>query len=107
MLTLSLSRNASAISSLTMSIATGGSPLALWSNTGVGVWVLCRLPPHWLGFCGALILALCGSYDWIFLSNLLGGAEKYSSPRVWDFILRYWGTVGCDGRFSWDDCVFG
>jgi hypothetical protein len=51
-----------AISFLTISMAAGGSPPALWSNIGVVVWILvCCFPSHWHGFCGALMLALCGS----------------------------------------------
>jgi hypothetical protein len=62
MLTPSLSRNAPAISSLTMSIAVGGRPPALRSNIGEVVWILaCCLTPHWFEFCGVLISALCGS----------------------------------------------
>jgi hypothetical protein len=52
MLIPSLSQNAPAISSLTMSIATDGSQLALWFNIGVGVLVLCRLLVHGFGFSG-------------------------------------------------------
>jgi hypothetical protein len=37
MLTLSLSRNASVIFALTMSMAASGSPSTLWSSIGVGV----------------------------------------------------------------------
>jgi hypothetical protein len=62
MLTPSLSRNAPAISSLTISMAAGERPPVLWSNMGEVVWMLvCRLPSHWLEFCGVLIFALCGS----------------------------------------------
>jgi hypothetical protein len=51
MLTPSLSRNASAISSLTISIAAGGRPPTLWSDMGGVVWILaCCLPPLGLGF---------------------------------------------------------
>jgi hypothetical protein len=50
MLTLSLSRNTLAISSLTISIATGGRPLALCSTMGEIVWILvCCLSPIGLG----------------------------------------------------------
>jgi hypothetical protein len=63
--------------------------------------------PTGLGLVGALMLALCGSYDWSSLSGLLGGAKNYSSPDVWDVTLRYWGTVVCDEGFSWDICVVG
>jgi hypothetical protein len=60
MLTPSLSRNAPAISSLTLSMAAGARPPALWSNIGGVGWKLaCCLPPHWL--CGALPLSLYGS----------------------------------------------
>jgi hypothetical protein len=46
MLTPSLSRNAPAISSLTISIAAGGRLLALWSDMGEVVWILaCCFPP--------------------------------------------------------------
>jgi hypothetical protein len=108
MLTLNLSRNAPAISSLTMSMAPGESPSAPWSSIGVGVWMLvCYFPTHWLGFCGPLMFALCCSYDWSSLSGFLGGAEKYSPPCVSDVILQCWGAIGCDGRFSWDGCVVG
>jgi hypothetical protein len=66
-----------------MTMVDGGSPSALWSNIGVVVWKLvCCFPTHWLEFSGALMLALCGSYDWSFLSVLLRGAEKYSPPHV-------------------------
>jgi hypothetical protein len=83
MLTLSLSQNGPAISSLTMSMAAGGSPSALWSNIGVVVWILYVVSlPHWLGFYGVLMLSLCGSYDWSFYFDLLEGAEKYSPPHV-------------------------
>jgi hypothetical protein len=44
MITLSLSQKALAMSSLTMLMAADGSPLAHWSNIGVGVWILCCLP---------------------------------------------------------------
>jgi hypothetical protein len=58
-LTPSLSRNAPAISSLTISMAAGGRPPTLWSNMGEVVWMLvCCFPPHWFEFCGALIHAL-------------------------------------------------
>jgi hypothetical protein len=61
MLTPSLSRNAPAISSLTISIATGGRPPTLWSDMGEVVWILaCCIPPiGW--FCDVLIFSLCGS----------------------------------------------
>jgi hypothetical protein len=36
---------------------------------------------HWLWFCGALMLALRGSYDWSSLFGHLGGAKKLS-PHV-------------------------
>jgi hypothetical protein len=58
-LTPSLSWNLPAISSLTISMAAGGRPPTLWSNMGEFVWMLvCCFPPHWFGFCGALIHAL-------------------------------------------------
>jgi hypothetical protein len=61
MLTPSLSRNTPAISSLTISMAAGGRPLAFWSNMGEVVRMfVCRLSPYWLQFCGVLIFALCG-----------------------------------------------
>jgi hypothetical protein len=83
MLTPSLSQNAPTISSLTISMAACGRPLALWSNMGEVVWMLvCRLPPHWLEFCGVLIFALCGSSYWSSLPDLLW-AGKYSLSRVW------------------------
>jgi hypothetical protein len=51
MLTPSLSRNAPAISSLTISIASGGRPSTLWSNIGEVVWILAYcLPPIGLSF---------------------------------------------------------
>jgi hypothetical protein len=60
MLTRNLSRNAPTISSLTISMAAGARPPALWSNIGGVGWKLAYcLPPHWL--CGALPLALYGS----------------------------------------------
>jgi hypothetical protein len=92
MLTLSLSRNAPPISSLTMSIETGGSPPVLWSSIGVGVWVLCHLPAHGFRICGALMLAPGGSYGWSSLFDLFG-AKKYSPPRVWARIM----VLGCRG----------
>jgi hypothetical protein len=64
MLTPSLSRNALAISSLTISMAAGARPPALWSNIGEVDWILaCCLPLHWFGFCGSLLFALYGSND--------------------------------------------
>jgi hypothetical protein len=89
MLTLSLSRNTPAISSLTMSIAAGGSPSILWFNICVGVLVLCRLRAHGFGFYGALMLAPSGSYDWSSHFGLLGG-QKVLAPRVW---VLYYGIV--------------
>jgi hypothetical protein len=51
MLTPSLSRNAPAISSLTMSMAAGARPPALWSNIGGVGWILaCCLPPTGLSY---------------------------------------------------------
>jgi hypothetical protein len=51
MLTSSLSRNAPAISSLTISIAAGGRPPALWSNMVEVVWILvCCLSSIGLSF---------------------------------------------------------
>jgi hypothetical protein len=45
-MTPSFSRNAAAISSLTISIAAVGRPPAFWSNMGEVVWILvCCLPP--------------------------------------------------------------
>jgi hypothetical protein len=38
-------------------------------------------PPNWLGFCGALMLALCGSYGWMSLSGLLEGPQS-TRPHV-------------------------
>jgi hypothetical protein len=58
MLTPSLSRNAPAISSLTMSMATSGNPAALGSKC-VGACVsLCHPLAHGLGFYEALMRAL-------------------------------------------------
>jgi hypothetical protein len=58
-LTPSLSRNAPAISSLTISMAAGGRSPTRWSNMGEFVWMLvCCFLPHWFGFCDALIHAL-------------------------------------------------
>jgi hypothetical protein len=52
-----------AISSLTISIAAGARPPALWSNIGGVDWILaCCLSPHWFELRGALPLALYGSY---------------------------------------------
>jgi hypothetical protein len=90
MLTPSLSQNAQAISSLTMSIAASGSPPTLWTNISVGVWVLYRLPVHGFGFCGALMLAPGGSYGWSSVFGLLGG-PKSTRPHVSG--LSYYGTV--------------
>jgi hypothetical protein len=101
MITPSLSRNTPAISSLTMSMAAGGSPPALWSNIGVVVWILVYcFPPPLVWFCGALMLALCVSYDWSFLSSLLGGAGKYSPPHFWEVILWCWGTEDVMGGLA-------
>jgi hypothetical protein len=51
MLTPSLSRNALAISSLTISMAAGARPLALWSNIGGVGWILaCCFPPIGLSY---------------------------------------------------------
>jgi hypothetical protein len=44
--------------------------------------------PHWFELCGALPFALYGSYDWSFLSDLLGGAGKLSWDL--DFVLMGW-----------------
>jgi hypothetical protein len=30
-----------------------------------------------------MVTSLCGSYDWSFLSDILGGARKYLPPRIW------------------------
>jgi hypothetical protein len=62
MITPSLSRDALAISSLTISMAAGVRPPALWSNIGGVGWILaCCLPPHWFELCGALLFTLYGS----------------------------------------------
>jgi hypothetical protein len=62
MLTPSLSRNAPTISSLTISMAAGARPPALWSNIGGVGWILaCCLPLHWFELCGALPFVLYGS----------------------------------------------
>jgi hypothetical protein len=54
MQTPSLSRNAQAISSLTMSMAADCNPPTLWSR-GVGACVLlCRPISHGFGFCGGI-----------------------------------------------------
>jgi hypothetical protein len=52
-LTPSLSQNFLVISFLTISIAAGGRPSALWSNMGEVVWILvCCLPPLvWVLWC--------------------------------------------------------
>jgi hypothetical protein len=62
MLTLSLTRNALAIFSPTMSMAASANPPGLWSK-GVGACVsLCRtLARGLLGFYGTLMLALDAS----------------------------------------------
>jgi hypothetical protein len=75
--------------SLTMSIAGGGSPPALWSSTCVGVLVLCSLPAHRFGFCGALMLTpWC--LIWLVVSfQPFKGPEKYS-PHA--FGLSYYGN---------------
>jgi hypothetical protein len=53
MLTPSLSRNTPAISSLTISMAAGARPPALWSNIGGVGWILaCCLLSHWFELCG-------------------------------------------------------
>jgi hypothetical protein len=93
MLTLSLSQNAPAISSLTILIATGGSPPTLWSSKGVGVWVLCRLPTHGFGLCGALMIAHGGSYGWSSLFDLLGG-QKVLAPTCLGCRIM---VLGCRG----------
>jgi hypothetical protein len=72
-----------------MSIAVGGSPPALWSSRGVSVWVLCHLPTHDFGFCGALMLAPGGSYGWSSLSGLLG-RPKSTHPHMSG--LSYYGA---------------
>jgi hypothetical protein len=82
MLTLSLSRNALAISSLTMSMVADGSPPALWSIHGVDICVLCCLPAHGFEFCGALMLALGNSYNWSPLLGLLGAKNTRSHASV-------------------------
>jgi hypothetical protein len=70
-------------------MATGGSPPALCSSIGVGVWVLCHLPTHGFGFDGALMLAPGGSYIWSSLSDLLGGSK---TTRPYVSRLSYYGT---------------
>lgn len=82
-----------AISSLTMSIEVGGSPPAHRSSTGVGVWLLCRLPAHGFGFCGALMLASSGSYDWSSLSGLLVGQKVLASTCLGCRVM----VLGCYG----------
>jgi hypothetical protein len=72
MLTSSLSWNALAISSLTISMAASGDTPAFWSN-GVGACVsMCRSLAHGFRFCGALILALGAPYWTLDFSGLLG-----------------------------------
>jgi hypothetical protein len=89
MLTPSLSRNAPAISSLTISIAAGGTPSALWSNIGEVVSTLAYcLSPHWFEFFGVLIFTLCGSKDRSSLSDLLWAGK--CSPHV--FGMLYYGA---------------
>jgi hypothetical protein len=61
-------------------MAAGSIPLAVLSNTGVGVWILCCLPILRLRFFGALMLALCGSYGWLSLFRLLEGIAKVLAP---------------------------
>jgi hypothetical protein len=62
MLTPILPRNASAISSLTISMVDGARPPALWSNIGeVDLILACCLPPHWFAFYGALLFTLYDS----------------------------------------------
>jgi hypothetical protein len=82
-ITSSLSQNVKAISSLTMLMVDGGSPPALWSINGVGVWVLCCLLAQGFGFCGVLMLALGGSYSWSSFSNLLGGPKSARPTHLW------------------------
>jgi hypothetical protein len=79
MLTPSLSRNAPAISYLTMSMAAGGNPLSLWSK-GVGSCVSTCLVAQGLGFCGSLILSLGALSCMLNLSDILGA--KKCSPDV-------------------------
>ena len=93
MLTTSLSPNVLAISSLTISIAADGRPYALRSSIGVGVWLLCRLPAHGFGFCGALMLASSGSYDWSSLSGLLVGQKVLASTCLGCRVM----VLGCYG----------
>jgi hypothetical protein len=81
MLTPCLSLNALAISSLTMLMVVGGSPLAFWSINGVGVWVLFYLRIHGLGFCVALMPSLGGSYGWSSFFSLLG-EPKSARPHA-------------------------
>jgi hypothetical protein len=45
--------------------------------------------PTGLGFLGSLMLALCGSYDWLFLFGFLEETEKYSTHV---FGMSYYGT---------------
>jgi hypothetical protein len=81
MLTLSLSCNASAVSSLTMSMAASGTTPTLWSNGGgVCVSMYCSLA-HEFGFCGALMLDLGAPYYVLDFFDFLG-VEKDSYQCV-------------------------
>jgi hypothetical protein len=81
MLTPSLSWNTLAIFSLTMSMATGGNPSALWSSIGVGIGVLCCLLAHEFGFCGGINACPMWLIWLVIFFWPSGGAKKYS-PQV-------------------------
>jgi hypothetical protein len=66
-----------------MSVAVCGSPPALWSINGVGVWVLCCLLAKGFEFCGALMFAIGGSYDWSSFYGLLRGRKVLAATYLW------------------------
>jgi hypothetical protein len=107
MLTSSLSWNAPAISSLTMSMEAGGNPPALWSSIGVGVGVLCCLLAHGFGFCGGI--NACPIWlIWLVIFFWPSGGPKSTHPHV--FGVPHHGARapwGCNRRFGWDGVKMG
>jgi hypothetical protein len=87
MLTSSLSHNAPAISSLTISMAANGNPLGLRSICVHADVSLCCSLAHGFGLCGVLMLTLGTPYYMLGLFGLLG-AEKDLYLRVSGIVPR-------------------
>jgi hypothetical protein len=70
-----------------MSMAGGASLPTLWTINGVGIFVLCCLLAQGFEFCGALMLVLGNSYDWLSLLGLLRGRKVLTPMHLWGGVM--------------------